>query len=71
VFRTIFGFHIARVQERSRERVPGLEEVYDRIADDLHRTRQRAALNEYVTGLRSRATISQIRGDGLRGNQGR
>jgi parvulin-like peptidyl-prolyl isomerase len=61
VFRTIFGFHIAKLIERRSARRATLDEVYDRIEDELHRARQRAAVDRFVERLRERATIRLVK----------
>jgi parvulin-like peptidyl-prolyl isomerase len=61
VFRTIFGFHIARLIERRSARQATLDEVYDRIEDELHRARQRAAVDRFVVRLRAGACIRPVK----------
>ena len=60
-FRTIFGFHIVLLIERNSSRMPVLEEVYDRIEDQLHRVKQRAALDQFVAQLWKQAAIRQLK----------
>jgi len=61
IFRTIFGFHIVLLIERNSSRMPILEEVYDRIEDQLHRVRQRAALDQFVAQLWKQAAIRELK----------
>jgi parvulin-like peptidyl-prolyl isomerase len=61
VFRTVFGFHIVRALERRASRIPTLEEVYDRLADDLYRARQQEAVERFVARLRASASIREVK----------
>jgi parvulin-like peptidyl-prolyl isomerase len=60
-FRTIFGFHIAKLIDRRPERRATLDEVYDQIEDELHRERQRAAVDQFALRLREGASICQVK----------
>jgi len=61
VFRTTFGFHIAKLIDRSPARRARLEEVYDRIESELHRLRQREAMDRFVARLREQASIRDVK----------
>lgn len=60
VFRSRFGFHIAKVYAREPATVPGLEQVKDRIADALKERMRSDAIDEFIDGLRSKATIEGV-----------
>lgn len=59
IFRTRFGFHIAKVYDRKPAVVPPLEEVKDRIVEKLKEQRRREAIEHFVDGLKSQATIEE------------
>jgi hypothetical protein len=61
VFRTVFGFHIVRLLERRVSQIPELGEIYDRLADDLHRARQQEAVERFVARLRTSASIREVK----------
>ena len=60
VFRTRFGFHIAKVYDRKPAVVPGLEEVKGQIVDTLKEQIQGKAIDEFIDRLKSRAKIEEI-----------
>jgi len=59
IFRTRFGFHIAKVYNRKPAIVPPLEEVKDRIVEKLKEQMRREAIEHFVDGLKSQATIEE------------
>ena len=59
VFRTRFGFHIARVYDRKPPVTAELEEVKKTIAEELKNQLQVQAVYDFVDGLKSRAQIRQ------------
>ncbi len=60
VFRTRFGFHIAKVYDRKPPVVPPLEEVKGRIVEVLKEQMQGKAIDEFIDHLRSRAKVEEI-----------
>ena len=60
VFRTRFGFHIAKVYDRKPATVPELEEVKDRIVDALEKQMRGEAIDEFIDGLKNKAKIERI-----------
>jgi parvulin-like peptidyl-prolyl isomerase len=60
VFRTRFGFHIAKVYDRVPARVAGLDEVKDRITDVLKEQMREKAIDQFVDQLKSKAKIEEI-----------
>jgi len=59
VFRTRFGFHIAKVYDRKPPVIAELEEVKETIAEELKNQLQVQAIYDFVDGLKSRAQIRQ------------
>ncbi len=60
VFRTRFGFHLAKVYSHTPPRVPELREIKARVAKELREQMKEQALADYLDGLRSEATIENI-----------
>lgn len=60
IFRTSFGFHIAKVIERRPEGYRPLSEVRPQIEELLHEQAKRALLETYLDGLRAKATITGL-----------
>lgn len=60
IFRTRFGFHIAKVYARKPATVAGLEEVKAQIIDTLKGQIREEAVNEFIDGLKSKATIEEV-----------
>lgn len=61
VFRTVFGFHIARILDRRPEGVADFDDVKDRIAEILHEEKRREFLGKYLDELRAAAKVEFIR----------
>lgn len=57
IFRTAFGFHIARVLGRRPAGIPGLMEVREQIEQSMWQEKQQRAIEQFVDGLRARAEI--------------
>lgn len=57
IFRSPFGFHIAKLYERRPEGVRELSEVYDEIEQHLIRGSQQTCLEQFVDELRAKADI--------------
>ena len=60
IFRTRFGFHIAKVYARQPEGIAGLEDVKDRIAETLQEQMREKAIDDFVDGLRDKAKIEEV-----------
>jgi parvulin-like peptidyl-prolyl isomerase len=60
IFRTRYGFHIAKVYERKRGTIPPLKEVKNKIADELTIRMRQAAIDEFIDQLRGKARIEEI-----------
>jgi hypothetical protein len=61
IFRTPFGFHIARLYDRKPEGIRSLDEVREEITAHLHRERQARFLEEYVDQLKAKAVIQNVK----------
>ena len=59
IFRSAFGFHIAKVYGRKPEGLRPLPDVRADIVNVLSRERQQKALEDYLDALRAKADISQ------------
>jgi len=60
VFRTRFGFHIARLYDRKPAVIPPLKEVKDQIVDELKQRMRNNAVDEFVDRLKSKAKIEEV-----------
>jgi parvulin-like peptidyl-prolyl isomerase len=61
VFRTVFGYHIARLLDRRPEGVADFQEVKNRIAAVLHEQKKQEFLGKYLDGLRASAKVEFMR----------
>jgi len=60
IFRTRFGFHIAKVYDRKPSYIPALEEVREQIIDELENHKHDKAIDDYIDGLKSKAGIEEL-----------
>jgi len=60
IFRTRFGFHIAKLYDRKPAVVLSLEDVRGRIAEELKEQMRRKAVDEFVDKLKDKAKIEEI-----------
>jgi parvulin-like peptidyl-prolyl isomerase len=60
IFRTRFGFHIAKVYDRTEKVVLSLEEVKVQIREELKKQSQEKAGEQFIDKLRSTAKIEEI-----------
>ena len=60
IFRTRFGFHIAKLYDRKLAAVRGLEEMRDYIVNELKKQMQSKAIDEFVDRLKSKAKIEEV-----------
>jgi len=60
IFRTRFGFHIAKVYAREPEGIAGLEDVEDRITETLQEQMREKAIDDFVDSLRDKAKIEEV-----------
>jgi len=59
VFRTRFGFHVAKVYDRRPAAIPEFKEVKKQIAEELKEQKKEEVLGAYLDQLRSTATIEE------------
>lgn len=60
IFRTRFGFHIAKVYDRKPAVVPSFEQVKPQIVSELKDQMQEKAIDDFIDRLRGKAKIEQI-----------
>jgi len=60
IFRTRFGFHIAKVYAREPAAVASLEDVKDRITELLKEQIRSEAIDKFIDGLKSEAKIEEV-----------
>lgn len=60
IFRTRFGFHIAKVYGREPEGIAALDDVKDRIIETLEEQMRGKAIDDFVDDLRSKAKIEEV-----------
>jgi parvulin-like peptidyl-prolyl isomerase len=60
VFRTRFGFHIAKVYDRRPASIPPLEEVRKHIVDNLQGRIREDAINDFIDSLKDGAVIEEV-----------
>jgi len=60
IFRTRFGYHIARVYDKKPGVVPGLGEVTEEVTAELKQRMRDEAFGQYLDRLRSQAKIEEI-----------
>jgi parvulin-like peptidyl-prolyl isomerase len=60
VFRTRFGFHLAKVYSHTPPRVPELKEIKARVVKELKEQMKEQALGDYLDELRRKAAIEDL-----------
>jgi parvulin-like peptidyl-prolyl isomerase len=60
IFRTVFGFHIAKVYERKPEGFSDFSEVREAIENSLRRQKQERAVENFLDRLRAKAVIQEL-----------
>lgn len=58
-FLTAFGYHIAKLQDKQPEQVVPFEQVKDNIQQELTEQLRRKVMEDYVDGLKGKATIEE------------
>ncbi len=59
VFRTRFGFHVAKVYDRRPAAIPEFKEVKKQIAEELKEQKKEEVLGDYLDQLRGQAMIEE------------
>ena len=62
IFRSEFGFHIARVYDKVPEGARPLQEVEEQIIETLHKEKQERAMENYVDALKKKAKVETVKG---------
>ncbi|OHB60521.1 MAG: hypothetical protein A2167_06200 [Planctomycetes bacterium RBG_13_46_10] len=60
IFRTRYGFHIAKVYEKKPGAIPPLKEIKSRIENELTSRKRQAAVNEFIDQLKGKAKIEEL-----------
>lgn len=60
IFRTRFGFHIAKLYDRKPQVVRPIEQVKDSITSELKKQTQEKTINDFVDRLKAEAKIEEI-----------
>jgi len=60
VFRTRFGFHIAKLYDRQPPAIPPLKAIRGQIVDEVKEQKREQALGDYLDALRSKATVEEV-----------
>ena len=60
IFRTRFGFHIAKVYDRKPAVVPSFEQVKPQIVSALKDKMQEKDIDDFIDQLRGKAKIEEI-----------
>jgi parvulin-like peptidyl-prolyl isomerase len=59
VFRTRFGFHIAKAYDRRPPSIPELKDVRKQVAEEVLEQLREQALGDYLDGLRAKAVVAE------------
>lgn len=59
IFRTRYGFHIAKVYDRRPAQVQSFEQVKDRVVDELKKQMRGKAMDDFIDALKSKAQIEE------------
>ncbi|MHC4466759.1 MAG: peptidylprolyl isomerase [Planctomycetota bacterium] len=57
VFRTRFGFHIAKLYDRKPPQLPALDQIREQIVADLKNKKREKTIEDFVDELKSKASI--------------
>ncbi len=60
VFRSRFGFHVAKVYAREPATIPNLEDVKDQVTEALAEQMRSEAIDAFIDELKSKANIEEI-----------
>ena len=58
IFRTPFGFHIAKVKEHFPEYLKSLTEVREEVGKQLRKAKEKKAVERFIDDLRAKAEIT-------------
>ena len=60
VFRTRFGFHVAKLYDRQPPAIPPLRTIRGQIMDEVKEQKREQALGDYLDALRSKASVEEV-----------
>jgi parvulin-like peptidyl-prolyl isomerase len=60
VFRSRFGFHIAKLYDRRPPEVPPLKAIRGEIVDEVKEQKREQALGDYLDALRGKAAVEEV-----------
>ena len=60
VFRSRFGFHVAKVYDRRPPAIPPLQEIRGQIVEEVKEHKKEQALGDYLDTLRSQAKVEEV-----------
>ena len=60
VFRTNFGFHIAKLIERRPAGIPRLEDIRDRIEEHLYQQKRQKVIEQFLDNLIAKADVKVV-----------
>jgi parvulin-like peptidyl-prolyl isomerase len=60
VFRTRFGFHVAKLYDRRPPAIPPLKDVKEQVVEQVREQKREQVLGEYLDLLRSKATVEEV-----------
>jgi parvulin-like peptidyl-prolyl isomerase len=60
VFRTRFGFHVAKLYDRQPPAIPPLRAVRGQIVDEVKEQKREQALGDHLDALRSKAIVEEV-----------
>ena len=61
IFRSEFGFHIARVYDKVKEGARPLPEVEEQIIETLYREKQERAMESFIDALKAKAKVESVK----------
>jgi parvulin-like peptidyl-prolyl isomerase len=59
VFRTRFGFHVAKLYDRQPPAIPPLRAIHGQVVDEVKEQKREQALGDYLDGLRAKAVVEE------------
>ena len=60
VFRTRFGFHVAKLYDRRPPTTPPLKDVKEQVVEQVREHKREQALGEYLDALRGKAEVEEV-----------
>jgi len=59
VFRTRFGFHIAKLYDRKPSQLPAMDQIREKIIEELKNKKREKTIEDFVDDLKSKASIEK------------